>query len=497
MRKGEPGPAGTWKLVGLLVAIAGLSLLGAWAVSLLPAESLRDLPLHSVCEAVSGLACVILGVLLLLVRRSAPPLYSCLLFPASGLLGTGVLDLFHACVGVTDAFVWLRVCASAAGGLGFALLALPRRIHRSRPAERVPAVFFGGALVVGVLSVASPRLVPRMLVDEDQLAGLASAIGVVSGSLFLLGCVTIATGRSALPRPEVGIFASFCLLQALADYLFAASHLWAPGWWWWHLLIVVAALVLLAHALRLYARLQAELTEALAARDRFLSLAAHDLKTPLSAIRINAQLLLDRAKQGVERPAGTPDIRSLAEKLVRQLDRALALVNELLDVAKIRAGKLVLQVESVDMADIVTRTVEALEPVLSRARCPVKVELAQGVRGDWDPMRISQVVSNLLTNAGKFGARKPIEVRLARVDGRARLTVHDAGIGVAKEDQARIFERFERAVSGSAYPGLGLGLYISREIVEAHGGRIGVESEPGHGSTFFVELPCERTEVAH
>ena len=111
--------------------------------------------------------------------------------------------------------------------------------------------------------------------------------------------------------------------------------------------------------------------------------------------------------------------------------------------------------------------------------------------GRWDTQRLEQVVINLLTNALKYGAGKPVHLRLAAEGERARLSVRDEGIGIAAEDQGRIFERFERAVSDRHFGGLGLGLYICRQIVDALGGTIAVRSTPGEGSTFEVVLPLD------
>jgi signal transduction histidine kinase len=143
----------------------------------------------------------------------------------------------------------------------------------------------------------------------------------------------------------------------------------------------------------------------------------------------------------------------------------------------------------VDLRALVQRVVTDLQPEFGRAKCDVRLDAPTSVQGTWDPTRLEQVMTNLLANAMKFGAGKPIDVAVARIGDRARLSVRDRGIGIEVARQAHIFERFERAVSVRHYGGLGLGLYICRRIVEAHGGCIGVESEPGAGATFVVELP--------
>jgi signal transduction histidine kinase len=177
-------------------------------------------------------------------------------------------------------------------------------------------------------------------------------------------------------------------------------------------------------------------------------------------------------------------------------DRLNHLVDGLLDVSRIETGRLPLALAEVDLGEVVRDVVERFEPELTRAGCPVSIRGDASVMGRWDRSRLDQVVTNLLANAVKFGLGKPIEIVLEEHAGVARLVVRDHGIGIDEDEQPRIFERFTRAVSSSNYGGLGLGLYISRCIVEAHGGRIGVLSERASGSTFTVELPCAPSDDA-
>ncbi|MDC0742792.1 AAA family ATPase [Polyangium mundeleinium] len=237
-------------------------------------------------------------------------------------------------------------------------------------------------------------------------------------------------------------------------------------------------------------RLLREAQEALRIRDEFLNIASHELNTPLTPLRLQVQLLRRR----LEDPAlaanpklqGLPRLLEIANHSVERLEK---LVGELLDVVRIGAGKLSLALEDVDLATLAREAIDGLQHQVTVAGCTVELVASEPVVGRWDRFRIEQVFINLLTNAIKYGMGKPITVGARRVGPRAEFWVEDRGMGIPKDDQARIFERFERAVSSRSFGGLGLGLYIARQIVEAHGGTIRVHSEPGHGATFTVELP--------
>jgi signal transduction histidine kinase len=180
------------------------------------------------------------------------------------------------------------------------------------------------------------------------------------------------------------------------------------------------------------------------------------------------------------------------EAVERQIVRLTNLVNNLLDVSRISTHKLQLDYEPVDLAELAREVCGRLTPEAVRAGCMLAVHTDGEVPGTWDRVRLDQVVTNLVTNAVKYGAGKPIEVSVRRQGASARLLVCDHGIGIDPEDQARIFDRFERAVSEHHYGGLGLGLWIVRQILDALGGTIRVESQRGKGATFIVVLPRDR-----
>src|SRR6266540_1248206 len=227
--------------------------------------------------------------------------------------------------------------------------------------------------------------------------------------------------------------------------------------------------------------------EAIRLRDEFLSVASHELYTPITSLMLSLDAMLPAAPTG--QALDPRAMHKLLDLVSRQGRRLIRLIGDLLDVSRIDTGRLALELADVELGSLVRDVVERLEPDLARSRCSLSIQASAPVTGRWDPSRLDQVVTNLLSNAMKFGPGKAVEASISVEDGVARLAVTDRGIGISPDRQARVFQRFERAAPAEHYGGLGLGLYISRRIVEAHGGSIRVESEPGVGSTFTVELP--------
>jgi signal transduction histidine kinase len=233
------------------------------------------------------------------------------------------------------------------------------------------------------------------------------------------------------------------------------------------------------------ARLYREANEAIRLRDEFLSIASHELNTPIASLKL--------VTKGLEAPDVPPSPATLSKVMsiiARQSQRLATLVSDLLDVAQMPTGKFTLHPESVELASLVGEVVELMSGELERAKCRLVVTAHPGLVGHWDRVRLQQVVANLLSNSIKFAPGKDIEVTVASGgNGQARLVVTDHGIGIPPERLPHIFGRFERAVSASHYGGLGLGLYIVHTIVKAHGGSISAASVPGEGAKFTVELP--------
>ncbi|MFY2562845.1 PAS domain-containing sensor histidine kinase [Corallococcus terminator] len=239
------------------------------------------------------------------------------------------------------------------------------------------------------------------------------------------------------------------------------------------------------------------LREALLARDEFLSVASHELKTPLTPLQLklsamrriaesNPEALMADGRLARELAAASGQVRKLAD-----------LIDDLLDVSRINVSRLPLEPARMDLAALVRDVAARYGAQAAAAGCRLDVEAPTSVEGMWDRRRMDQAVTNLLTNAIKYGAGKPIHLSVSADDAVATFTVRDEGIGIAPTQQQRIFERFVRAVSERNYGGMGLGLFITHQIVEAHGGSIHVESEPGRGSVFTFRVPRTALTSGH
>jgi signal transduction histidine kinase len=235
---------------------------------------------------------------------------------------------------------------------------------------------------------------------------------------------------------------------------------------------------------RLYTRAQ----QAVAQRDEFLSVAAHELRTPISAMKLQVQSLQRKLARPGLLEQEQPQLSAKADAVARQVQRLETLVTDLLDLSRITSGKLALRLEQFDLVELVREVRDRLADEVDRVGSTLTVHATGPLLGEWDRARLDQVLSNLLGNALKYGGGKPIVVTARAEGAHVSLAVHDQGIGIPLEDQARIFERFERAAPGRNYSGFGVGLWICKQIIDALGGVIRVQSQPGHGSTFEVVL---------
>ena len=231
-----------------------------------------------------------------------------------------------------------------------------------------------------------------------------------------------------------------------------------------------------------------ETREAVAARDEFLSIASHELKTPLTPLKLQLQLLSRQIKKG-EKEISHEKLLGIMQNFDKQLGRLSKLIEDLLDVSRITSGKLNLNLEKFNLSDMINDVLTQYEHQLKKAVIKVIFISESNIIGFFDRMRLEQVLVNLLTNAVKYAPGKPISVIVEKRKNIALITVKDQGPGIAQENQERIFKRFERVKNSENIGGLGLGLYISSQIIQAHNGQIRIESELGKGSSFIIEIP--------
>jgi PAS domain S-box-containing protein len=232
-----------------------------------------------------------------------------------------------------------------------------------------------------------------------------------------------------------------------------------------------------------------ELVDAIRSRDEFLSICSHELKTPLTSVSLATQTVKRSINKGDPQALAPERIKRLVDQTDLQVRRLARLVDDMLDISRIRAGRLSLDLKPLKLSQMISDIVERMTPILQGSTGVPEMDLDPSAMCLADSFRLEQVVVNLLTNAARYGSGKPVRIELRTKGDRVILSVRDHGIGISPENLERVFSRFERLVSANEVSGLGLGLFISRQIVESHHGRIWVESRLGVGSTFFVELP--------
>jgi signal transduction histidine kinase len=237
------------------------------------------------------------------------------------------------------------------------------------------------------------------------------------------------------------------------------------------------------------ARLYQQAQEAIGLRDEFLAIASHELKTPITSMKLHNQLVLRALRSNPEGGADRERMVKLIEMSAMQIDKLSGLIDELLDVSRIQAGKLIIRFENVRLSDVVRDVCERFQTAVNDAKCSFEYDLDPEVTGYWDHFRIEQVVVNLISNAIKYAPGKPIKITVKGNAHSAILMIQDFGPGIPQDKQSVIFDRFERATSESGVSGLGLGLFIVAQIAKAHGGEVRLKSDAGKGCTFIVELP--------
>jgi signal transduction histidine kinase len=234
---------------------------------------------------------------------------------------------------------------------------------------------------------------------------------------------------------------------------------------------------------------QNELEQAVRMRDDFMSIVAHEVRTPLNGLILETQLRKMHLARDNAAAFTLDKMHAMVDRDERQIKSLIRLIEDMLDVSRIRTGKLSIRPSRFDLVKLVGNLLQNFAPQFDAAESTVTFTAEAPVEGPWDEFRIEQVISNLLTNALRYGGKGPIEVRVYQHEGEARVEVQDRGIGISEENQKRIFQQFERVSAKTVVAGLGLGLFISEQIVAAHGGSIVVESKINEGALFRVCLP--------
>ncbi|WP_257463358.1 MEDS domain-containing protein [Archangium lipolyticum] len=232
----------------------------------------------------------------------------------------------------------------------------------------------------------------------------------------------------------------------------------------------------------------AALEQAVRSRDEFLSVASHELKTPITSLQLYVQGMVRAQTKGT---LTAEQLNARLNRVQVQCGRLERLINNLLDVSRADAKAPALQRESFDMSELVADTTERFAEEFARAGCQVTVEAREPVVGCWDRMRLEQAVTNLLQNAVRYAPGAPVHVRVQSEGPWVRIVVRDEGPGIAEKDHARIFERFAQVESERFAGGFGLGLWIVKQVAEAHEGSVTLVSRPGAGATFTLMLPCD------
>lgn len=241
---------------------------------------------------------------------------------------------------------------------------------------------------------------------------------------------------------------------------------------------------------------QLELQRSLNMRDEFMSLVAHELRTPLNTLFLETQMRTLHVKRGNMAAFGQEQMSGMVKRDERQIKAMIRLIDDMLDVSRMRSGTLSIRPGQVELMELLERVVADLSLHAGATGSTVTLLPHTPVRGLWDEFRIEQVIVNLLTNALRYGNGRPVEVSIGDLDGAVRIDVRDQGRGIEPADRERIFEPFERGVATGELKGLGLGLYISRQLAASHGGTLTVASEVGKGSTFTLVLPCNEQFTA-
>lgn len=250
----------------------------------------------------------------------------------------------------------------------------------------------------------------------------------------------------------------------------------------------IQGVVVISREINKRKQLENDLSEALRLRDDFISMATHELKTPISSIKLQLQMLKRSKKSLSDRTTATSKVEDI-DGLIDQVHTLQRLIDDLLNVSRIRTGKLVLEPEIENLSLLVETTVHRFRPLFKNAGCELEVNIKENIFLLCDKVRMEQVLVNLFSNTIKYAPGTLVQIELSKNEKFAEFKIKDHGMGVSANKLESIFGLFERGVHENYASGLGVGLFISRSIIEGHRGTISVESTEGNGATFILKLP--------
>lgn len=474
-------------------------------------------PFHSMIESIGSLSALTIATLMILMVRKdhLPHRY---ILVACALISMGILDGVHAALHAGHAFVWLHSVATMAGGLIFTAIWLPESCLTHKCQNVLIVSITGLSLFIGILSVLSPDILPTMVINGEfsilaKVLNLSGGIGFLAGTSYFVyhKLKSQRTHAAQKRRNEDMVFANHCLLFGIAGLLFEFSVIWDAGWWWWHVLRLVAYLVVLVYFFALFKQQQDELSNnelklsnmnksleqrvyertkeleiANQAKTDFLSNMSHELRTPMNAILGFAQILDYDEKLNMEQKESVNEIMKGGNHL-------LGLISQVLDLAKIEAGKMSSETSDHELNSILGECLSFIDPLIKQHNIELvdKIIPSTNYSIHVDPIQFKQVVLNLLSNAIKYNSDNGRIILSCEKSANSciRINVADTGKGLTEEEQNNLFKSFERLGEYEGIDGAGIGLVISKNLIELMNGKIGVKSSVGEGSCFWIQVP--------